>query len=189
MNLVNSNKLKEEYHNYEVATLAFYVWDKEGGKHGELDRIYKEVKIQYEYLYRMDLISIREKTKRFFEEKKGFPQYIGCDSSGDTQVNKHNNKIRNNMSDTTLIPHEEIAGRAAQIWEQEGRPSGKDVEIWLRAEAELKQERSSEKDCDQSSTSNTCASSGCEKQSQNDTTGFSNKKGNNTKAGSKKKKN
>lgn len=32
---------------------------------------------------------------------------------------------------------ERIESRAREIWEEEGRPSGKDVAIWLRAEAEL----------------------------------------------------
>jgi Protein of unknown function (DUF2934) len=33
--------------------------------------------------------------------------------------------------------HEEIAERAKQIWEREGRQAGHDVEYWLRAEREL----------------------------------------------------
>jgi Protein of unknown function (DUF2934) len=32
---------------------------------------------------------------------------------------------------------EEIARRAQALWEQEGRPDGRDVEFWLRAEREL----------------------------------------------------
>ena len=31
----------------------------------------------------------------------------------------------------------EIAARAYRIWEGEGRPSGRDLDHWLRAEAEL----------------------------------------------------
>lgn len=31
----------------------------------------------------------------------------------------------------------EIAKRAYAIWEREGRPKGREVEHWLRAEAEL----------------------------------------------------
>lgn len=31
----------------------------------------------------------------------------------------------------------EIAKRAYAIWELEGRPKGRDIEHWLRAEAEL----------------------------------------------------
>jgi len=34
----------------------------------------------------------------------------------------------------------EIAKRAYVIWEGEGRPSGKELDHWLRAEAELKAE-------------------------------------------------
>ena len=33
--------------------------------------------------------------------------------------------------------HAEIAKRAYTIWELEGRPAGKDLEHWLRAEAEF----------------------------------------------------
>jgi Protein of unknown function (DUF2934) len=31
-----------------------------------------------------------------------------------------------------------IAERAYAIWEREGKPQGRDVEIWLRAEQELR---------------------------------------------------
>ena len=33
---------------------------------------------------------------------------------------------------------EEIRTRAHQLWEQQGRPAGRDVEFWLQAETELK---------------------------------------------------
>ena len=36
--------------------------------------------------------------------------------------------------------HEDISRRAREIWEREGRPQGKDMEHWLQAEAELRQE-------------------------------------------------
>jgi len=36
---------------------------------------------------------------------------------------------------------EEITQRAHLIWEQEGRPEGRDSEHWLKAEAQLQQER------------------------------------------------
>ncbi len=32
------------------------------------------------------------------------------------------------------LDHEEIANLAKQIWEREGRPAGRDLECWLRAE-------------------------------------------------------
>ena len=38
---------------------------------------------------------------------------------------------------TLQLNHEAIAVFAAQLWEQEGRPAGRDVEIWLRAEQQL----------------------------------------------------
>ena len=36
--------------------------------------------------------------------------------------------------------HAEIAKRAYILWEIEGRPSGKDLDHWLRAEAEMQVE-------------------------------------------------
>ena len=37
--------------------------------------------------------------------------------------------------------HEAIAKRAYEIYEETGRPNGRDVEIWLKAERELITER------------------------------------------------
>ena len=37
--------------------------------------------------------------------------------------------------------HAEIAKRAYSSWELEGRPTGRDIEHWLRAEAELETTR------------------------------------------------
>jgi hypothetical protein len=34
---------------------------------------------------------------------------------------------------------DEIRARAREIWEQHGRPNGRDIEFWLQAEAELKE--------------------------------------------------
>ena len=39
-----------------------------------------------------------------------------------------------------LYTTEQIAKRAQQLWEEEGRPEGKSDEHWFRAEAELHQE-------------------------------------------------
>jgi hypothetical protein len=36
------------------------------------------------------------------------------------------------------ISHAEIASRAQQLWEEEGKPEGKADEHWSRAEAELR---------------------------------------------------
>lgn len=39
---------------------------------------------------------------------------------------------------TRAIPlHDEISKRAQQIWESNGRPSGRDEEFWLKAELEV----------------------------------------------------
>jgi hypothetical protein len=37
---------------------------------------------------------------------------------------------------------EKIRARAREIWEQQGRPAGRDVEFWLQAEAELRDRES-----------------------------------------------
>lgn len=44
-----------------------------------------------------------------------------------------NTRIENNER----AEHEVIARRAKEIWEREGRQTGRDVEYWLRAEREL----------------------------------------------------
>jgi hypothetical protein len=36
------------------------------------------------------------------------------------------------------VSHDEIASRAQQLWEAEGKPDGKADEHWRRAEAELR---------------------------------------------------
>jgi hypothetical protein len=36
---------------------------------------------------------------------------------------------------------EEIRARAHELWEQHGRPTGRDVEFWLQAESEFKEPR------------------------------------------------
>ena len=43
----------------------------------------------------------------------------------------------NKLKQTIESKHGEIALLASQIWEKEGKPSGRDEEIWLQAEAQL----------------------------------------------------
>ena len=48
------------------------------------------------------------------------------------------------LADTTNRPldeptHEEIAAAAYLIWQQEGRPKGREVEHWLKARAQIRQ--------------------------------------------------
>lgn len=44
-------------------------------------------------------------------------------------------------------PHEEaIRARAKQLWEQAGRPEGRDQEFWLQAELDLKKDAASNPD-------------------------------------------
>jgi hypothetical protein len=44
------------------------------------------------------------------------------------------------MNSITVITHEEIAARAHAIWDECGRPEGRELEHWLRAERELQLE-------------------------------------------------
>ncbi|WP_315701178.1 MULTISPECIES: DUF2934 domain-containing protein [unclassified Bradyrhizobium] len=41
----------------------------------------------------------------------------------------------------TVMDDQEIRTRAHQLWEQAGRPSGRDAEFWLEAERQIKEER------------------------------------------------
>lgn len=43
---------------------------------------------------------------------------------------------RGTVSETAA--HEEIARRAHELWEQEGRPEGRDADHWLEAERQLR---------------------------------------------------
>jgi Protein of unknown function (DUF2934) len=47
----------------------------------------------------------------------------------------------NETSVTSSISHEEISHRAEQIWRNYGKPEGRDEEIWLEAESQLRSER------------------------------------------------
>ena len=38
---------------------------------------------------------------------------------------------------TAILSREQISARAFQLWEEAGRPGGRDLDFWLRAEAEL----------------------------------------------------
>ena len=50
---------------------------------------------------------------------------------------KHNGN-KNVAAVQSRIGHEAIAQLAKQIWEQEGRQTGRDLDYWLRAEQELR---------------------------------------------------
>ena len=45
--------------------------------------------------------------------------------------------MKRTMENKPLVEQDEIAKRAKQIWEREGRQAGRDLEYWLRAEQEL----------------------------------------------------
>jgi hypothetical protein len=49
-------------------------------------------------------------------------------------ANTPNSRVMSRARDVT---HEEISARAQAIWEQQGRPYGRDEEIWLEAERQL----------------------------------------------------
>jgi hypothetical protein len=53
-------------------------------------------------------------------------------------------KQRNRQITATgeIVSSETVAERAHSLWEREDRPEGRDNEFWFRAEAELKNERS-----------------------------------------------
>ena len=36
---------------------------------------------------------------------------------------------------TEIIRHNEVANRAYRLWEQAGKPHGRDLEFWIQAEA------------------------------------------------------
>jgi hypothetical protein len=48
----------------------------------------------------------------------------------------------NAKQDLNTIPNQLIAQRAYDLWEAEGRPEGRDVDHWIRAEAMLRSESS-----------------------------------------------
>jgi hypothetical protein len=41
---------------------------------------------------------------------------------------------------TFMTTQPDIAKRAYELWEQSGRPAGKDIDFWLKAEAESRNE-------------------------------------------------
>lgn len=44
----------------------------------------------------------------------------------------------NSAVSEVTVPDSAVAERAYGIWEQEGRPEGREMEHWLRAEAEMR---------------------------------------------------
>ena len=48
------------------------------------------------------------------------------------------NTVEASPKNTRALPlHDEIARRAEQLWVENGRPSGRDEEFWLKAELEV----------------------------------------------------
>ncbi len=50
------------------------------------------------------------------------------------------------MKTTKTFDHEAISQRAHQIWELAGKPEGRDTELWLQAETELRASHSESHD-------------------------------------------
>jgi hypothetical protein len=50
--------------------------------------------------------------------------------------------MKENGTENTMSNYNKIAQRAYQLWEKNGRASGKDTENWLQAEAEIRREES-----------------------------------------------
>jgi hypothetical protein len=46
--------------------------------------------------------------------------------------------------ESTQVSHDEIARLAQSIWEEEGRPEGRSIEHWLRAENQLRNAKNSQ---------------------------------------------
>lgn len=42
-----------------------------------------------------------------------------------------------NAKSSPMEPHEKIAALARQLWEQDGRQAGRDLEYWLKAEQQV----------------------------------------------------
>ncbi len=47
------------------------------------------------------------------------------------------NENPSTLSNTTQLSHDEISRKAKELWENYGRPEGRDDEIWLEAERSL----------------------------------------------------
>ena len=56
-------------------------------------------------------------------------------------VNRENGNANDRQGNGLSLSADEIAERAYQIFEREGRMDGKDMEHWLQAERELRNER------------------------------------------------
>jgi hypothetical protein len=54
-------------------------------------------------------------------------------------VDELRQKLKNRID--AMRSRDQIRRRAHELWEHHGRPEGRDVEFWLRAEAELREAR------------------------------------------------
>ena len=53
------------------------------------------------------------------------------------ETNKSSSPLRSSKEGRFSATHDEIAARARALWEQYGKPAGRDEMIWLEAEREL----------------------------------------------------
>ncbi len=70
---------------------------------------------------------------------------MGNESHGDASAHRHSAESSDDPQATVERPKHEsedhrIRQRAYEIWIEEGRPDGRDVEHWLRAKWELERE-------------------------------------------------
>jgi hypothetical protein len=84
---------------------------------------------------RSSIPNVNEAAERT-KSRKGFREATS------SPVTKTQSSIDQVLIESSSPSQEEIAKRARIIWEQEGQPVGRDEEIWLRAENELKEELS-----------------------------------------------
>lgn len=53
-------------------------------------------------------------------------------------VNISEMNMKNTIEDSIRVQESEIREAAYQMWEKAGRPAGRDLEFWLKAEAQLR---------------------------------------------------
>ena len=75
------------------------------------------------------------------ETRTGQNQAAAADRGNGSSGNGGSAERFGNSNTTTQFNNDEIAQRAYQIFEREGRMDGRDMEHWLQAERELRSER------------------------------------------------
>ena len=63
------------------------------------------------------------------------------DQNDDPRELEHKIEQARSLPGSTTTAKEETRTRARQLWEQNGRPSDRDLEFWLQAEAEISERK------------------------------------------------